>query len=50
MNKISEALKITEFPTEATEFFAAVYERIEADPALYIHLADAEAYYYNGGD
>lgn len=50
MSRISEALKIAEFPADATEFFENVFCKIAADAELYKHLAEAERCYYEGGD
>jgi len=50
MSRISEALRIAEFPKEAAEYFEEIYERIEADDRLYQHLSNAGRYYYDGGD
>ncbi len=50
MSRISEALRITEFPAEAVRFFEEIYAKIEADTELYSHLSEAERCYYEDGD
>ncbi|MBQ7795467.1 MAG: DUF5596 domain-containing protein [Lachnospiraceae bacterium] len=50
MSRISEALKITEFPKEAMRFFEQVYREVEADEEAFAALTKAENGYFEGGD
>jgi len=50
MSRLSEALQIAGFPSEAVTYFEEIYQTMEAVPEHLLYLQNAENYYYEGGD